>query len=544
MSFEKLLKAAYEEAGVELPSKKSRSQRKGKDGRAKDVSTEKIGSRRESRPVAGGITTKKPNKFDHIGLSVAKTAAVAWRSSELLKSDKLLLSLSCDGRLTQLGEGQDSELCIGLDFGTSTLKAAINDTTLKRSYAVRFRDMPGIDSYLLPCRLFKKGNVYSLEGGGKVFQDLKLSLLESPQSSVSQQRAVAFLALAIRRIRGWLFSEYSSQYPGGIVWNITVGLPVARTNDPIVSDSYHRLVLAAWLASCDGSDQITGGLVENVLTRASELLSGVTPSNLVEDVEIKLVPEIAAQIYGFVSSHAYDPNASNIFLMVDIGAGTVDASVFRVERPKGRRKDNFVIFNSFVEPFGVMSLHRKRMNFCRELFEEKCPDQTGLLAGIDKLAGMTDAEAAIPDRLATYFSGIKFLDQAVESSVDREVYSNVRNQISGEAYARLHKNHILPDSQIKGMPMLLCGGGSRMPLYQQLKTHMASSPGYSWFGVSRFDMVKPRDLVAKNLDRIDVDRLSVAYGLSKVDVGRIVYDVEPLPKDAPVKKYDENYIEK
>ncbi len=544
MSFEKLLKAAYEEAGVELPSKKIRIRRQRKDGSVNDAQKNDIVNPRESRSEAGGDATRKPDKFDHVRLSVAETAKVVWRPSALLKSEKLLLRLAGDGRLTQLGKGNDAELCIGLDFGTSTLKAAVNDKAIRRSYAVQFRDMPGVDAYLLPCRLYKKGNFYSLEGGRKVFHDLKLSLLESPQSNDCQQKCVAFLALAIRRIRSWLFSEYSAQYPGGIVWGMTAGLPVARMNDQIVSDSYHRLVMAAWLASCDSSDQITCEIVEDALNRATEILSGVASSNLVEDVEIKLVPEIAAQIYGFVSSHAYDPNASNIFLMVDVGAGTVDASVFRVERPKGRRKDNFVIFNSFVEPFGVMNLHRKRMSFCRDLFGEKCPNQTELLDGIDKIAWMTDAEAAIPDSLGMYFSGVKFLDHEVESSIDQELYRNVRNQIGSEAYAKLHRNHILPVSQIKGMPMLLCGGGSRMPLYQQLKTHMASSPGCRWFGVSRFDMIKPRDLVAKNLDRIDVDRLSVAYGLSKVDVGKIVYDVEPLPQYAPVNKYGENYIDK
>jgi hypothetical protein len=544
MSLEKLLREAYGKAGVGIPSDESRARKKGTtkadDNKLKKTKREKI----DSQPDAEIGKKKRPKKFDDVLLSVAKTAAVVWRPEIFPRSEKLLIDLPGDGRRTQLGEGDDADLCLGLDFGTSTLKAAIYDRSLTRSYAVQFRDIPGVDAYLLPCRVFKHADSYNLEGKGRGYHDLKLSLLGSPKSAKCQHRAVAFLALSLRRIRGWLFSEYVSQYQCGIVWNMSVGLPVAKMNDEVISGSYRHLMLAAWLVSCDDSERVTDVVVGQALSRAEALLAGHPLRNQNEEIEIQLVPEIAAQIYGFVSSHAYDPNASNMFLMVDIGAGTVDASVFRVDRPKGSKKDNFVIFNSFVEYFGVMNLHRMRMNFCRDLFEEKYPGNKELNSGVGKLVGVTDAEAAIPDRLTNYFSGVKFRDPKVESSIDQEVYSKVRNQVGSEAYAKLYKNHILPVSQIKGMPMLLCGGGSRMPLYQQLKTHMASSPGCSWFGVSQFAMAKPRDFVAKGIDRNDVDRLSVAYGLSKVDVGKIIYDVEPLPDFKSVNKYADNYVEK
>ncbi len=51
-----------------------------------------------------------------------------------------------------------------------------------------------------------------------------------------------------------------------------------------------------------------------------------------QDVEFDVVPELSAQIYGFLESDRFDKKVKNVFMIVDVGAGAVDSSVFHVKR--------------------------------------------------------------------------------------------------------------------------------------------------------------------------------------------------------------------
>ena len=74
-------------------------------------------------------------------------------------------------------------------------------------------------------------------------------------------------------------------------------------------------------------------------------------------LDVAVVPEIAAQIYGFVVSNSFDKKAANNYLMVDVGAGTVDSSLFHVKPGRGGKWD-FEFYTAAVEPLGVTNLHR------------------------------------------------------------------------------------------------------------------------------------------------------------------------------------------
>lgn len=55
----------------------------------------------------------------------------------------------------------------------------------------------------------------------------------------------------------------------------------------------------------------------------------------------------------------------------------------------------------------------------------------------------------------------------------------------------------------------------------------------------------PGDLLADGLNDADYDRISVAYGLSRLEVGKVI-KVIPLPKVAiePVDSWRDNYVDK
>jgi hypothetical protein len=99
---------------------------------------------------------------------------------------------------------------------------------------------------------------------------------------------------------------------------------------------------AAWIAASSKGD-ITTEVVTKAMHRASELSNGESDLTPNEDVEVNAIPEIAAQIYGYVKSDALDPNAQNLFVMAEIGAGTVDCALFKI-RSKDELSDEFLFF--------------------------------------------------------------------------------------------------------------------------------------------------------------------------------------------------------
>ncbi|HBN8495846.1 TPA: hypothetical protein ACTL7U_003128 [Pseudomonas aeruginosa] len=467
-------------------------------------------------------------------------ACVTWHT---LQHGRLasLMEWPLGGYETQLNKCTDEKfLCLGLDFGSSTLKAVISDGERQITYAVPFRDIQGVEGYLLPCRVYLGENGYSLEGQGQAYQDLKLALLANAESLQAQMPVVGFLALALRMIRGWLLSTHGETYSGAIVWDLAIGLPVASRRDEKTVRLYQLVSTAAWIASTER--QLTPETIGLALKRAEALCGGAEAECDSEDIEVRVEPEIAAQIYGFVSSGAYDPHASNIYLMVDVGAGTLDASVFRVERKSGQRKDSLVIFRTTVEPHGVMNFHKKRMDWLQSALVQKLPDRPDLRQAVQAISHLTDAEEALPDRVDGYFSGVDV--QFKGRSLDQLFYAQVSRQVVQDTYLHVANERLLDRQQMAGMPMFLCGGGSRLGFYAKLRGDLHSARGFSWFGVTPKPLQKPRGLVAPGLPRAEYDRLSVAFGLSQLKLDKLVMDVPALAEKPTRVDFSERYIEK
>ncbi|MCC4259336.1 hypothetical protein LL270_01550 [Pseudomonas aestusnigri] len=593
MKLEGLIRQAYEKAGKEPPEKPQRKGRRGKGkGHAKHLQHKKPQPQAENvRPPpkkAEAVESSQPAKT--VTVTANGTRITRWSAPEpapkpvrVTKQTSvpepqqdavepwLTIRASADARVTwhtlraakpapietwprsghevHMGNSSDEKhLYLGLDFGTSSLKAVISDRERQLTYAVPFRDIQGVARYLLPCRVYRGttdagAESYNLDGHGVAFQDLKLALLSAPDSHEAQLNVVGFLALALRLIRGWLLSTHGATYGGEIIWDMAVGLPFAnRENEKLVS-LYKTLSTAAWIAST--KEQLTPAVVLQAIKRAEELSAGAPVDSSVEEVEdivVDVHPEIAAQIHGFVSSGAYDPNASNIYLLVDVGAGTLDASVFRVSREAGQSKDSFNFFTTSVEPHGVMNLHRQRTGALQKALADQLPDRADLLQSVKGISQLTDAEKALPEDIAGYFQGVDV--QFHGETIDRQFYRQVKRQVVQDTYVSVLDKKLLGPQQMRGMPMFVCGGGSRSGFYQQLKTDMQSSLGCSWFGVTPKPLQRPRGLQAPGLPRSDYHRLSVAYGLSRLKLGEVVAQVPALDVEDRRKDFSECYIEK
>lgn len=472
-----------------------------------------------------------PVKLDFSANPKLKLVASTGRSKALLSGVETLGT----AEQCRSGKTQDArEVTFGLDFGTSSVKVVIGDMALDKAFAVPFRMAKGLDAYLLPTRLFQTIGQYSLIDGEVAHRDLKLAFVADPNNLDHQIRIVAFLALVIARARGWLFGQHFSAYKHTeIVWKVAIGLPAASSFDSAVAQQLHRLTSLAWHFAAT-PNSLNDGVIRRALTGVDD----------VAQIEISVVPEIAAQIYGFVVSTSFDKRATNIYLMVDVGAGTVDSSLFHVKPGRGGKWD-FEFFTTTVEPHGVTNLHRHRVNWwTKELAKTSAPKN---LSG-DVISGkfFADSEDPLPNSYIDYFDGVKVTLENGAESPDAEFFnSRVVAQVRGKTLWRARNDSLLDHRSFERIPLFLCGGGARMEYYLALEKELEPKRGYSWLKAEAWTMGVPGDLIAEGLADADYDRISVAYGLSRLEVGKVIKAI-PLPKTAiePVDTWRANYVDK
>jgi hypothetical protein len=118
-------------------------------------------------------------------------------------------------------------------------------------------------------------------------------------------------------------------------------------------------------------------------------------------------------------------------------------------------------------------------------------------------------------------------------------------QVQGSTLWRAWKDGFLAKEQLTGIPMFLCGGGARSGLYLELEEKLVRLPSYAWLSADPWQLGFPGDLAVDGIDECDFDRLSVAYGLSKLNVGKITQAVPPpkVPIDLPLP-FSDRYIDK
>lgn len=459
-----------------------------------------------------------------------------------------LLTGKHSGRLTTLFQSADGvpnyELTLGFDFGTSSTKLVIGDPQQDKAFAVPFFDTTGIEQYLLPARLYRDSE-YSLSEGKEQFRDLKLALLDNPSDAHCEQ-AIAFMALAIRQARAWLFQNYESLYRDKhIFWNLAIGMPSTEIGQHChTRDLMEELALAAWSVSTD-ADRLDGRNIQHVITKLDAAKSSGQLDPLMP--EILVYPEVYAQVFGFVSGKdTYDPKGKNIYLLVDIGAGTIDTSLFHVTKATGNRW-NFQAFTSTVEFNGAVNLHRSRLQWWGDAINTSFPQRNDLTEALRRAYSNTDCLVSIPARHEEYVSDATVDWRDSTSHHDRAFMSSrVQPQILDRTYVRAWRDGHLEQRDIFGVPTFLCGGGMRMPFFSNLLKDLdRRDPNASWVHAKPRKLSVPDRLESKGIADADYDRLSVAYGLSLMRMGSIFNDpIAPKPAKARDPQYRDAFVGK
>lgn len=410
----------------------------------------------------------------------------------------------------------ETDLIIGLDFGTSATKAVIRDSLAATGvFPVPLNGAhPGINGYLLPTRVFRTGETYSLEQGTHRVANLKLGLLacraKSPVTEFND--CCAFLALVIRRTRSWLFTEHGDIYRRhALNWRVNLGLAARSYQDKDTVTLFRRLAWAAAnLAADPGVDIITLEKVDHYRLRSLSAASD-EPDGVAEFgwSDVDAVPEVSAQLQGFMSSARWDWNSRPVMMLVDVGAGTVDSAMFHV-RASADGGGVLTFYSSRVEPNGAMNLHRARVDWLQSLLPDADDDEaTG--AHLASISMPTDRLRPIPESVREYLPAYQL--EVVGQDVDEDFFvKRYRAEVAGSINdAKVGKG--LPSTQLERVPLLLCGGGSRMRFYGRIGESINTTPGWR-VSVEIVRLPVPRDLVDTGWHADDFDRLSVAYGLS------------------------------
>jgi len=456
---------------------------------------------------------------------VSEDVGLGWRPDELGSYQPAQRDETLGARLAPPDgqPGSARELVLGLDFGTSSTKVVVADRALNMAYAVPFMDSVGVSGYLLPSAMLEtREGIYALSGEGVRHADLKLAMLSNLSDDLACARVCAFLALTIRRARAWLFAAKGDQYlRAEILWTLAIGQPADHAASARHRQHFEHLSRVAWhLAGIAGPVEVGDSLQA---WRQREYL------DLNDELEVRAMAELSAQIHGFVSSSNFDARQANIYLLVDVGAGTVDASVFHVRKDRGGTV-SFAFFTHSVELLGAANLNRYRLAWWQSqlrdvgrLIAEKdgqlAERVSATVAELEVLKLPTEFRGRYPESYSSYLKGVEVGFEGGAKSPDDEFYQRVRNQVAGKVLYGAWKQQLLPQDAVKDMPFFLCGGGARHSFYSSLKSRLQETPNCTWLSAKPRELALPSNISAPGVAHGDYDRLSVAYGLSQLHPG-------------------------
>lgn len=392
------------------------------------------------------------------------------------------------------------QIIVGLDFGTAFTKVVLHGAGYK--FGVPLNDNAhGADQFLLPTRIYEDstGNLFieKPKNCHKTHTDLKMKILDRNLDDGARKRITTYIAHVLRKSRDWLMTEQKGVYGHNILkWAVNIGLPTEKYEDEYLKETYIDLVENAW----------------NESTFSSK--NNGTERKLHRDM-INAFPEFAAQIQGYINS---TQRASGIHVLADVGAGTIDVTVFIVHQHEGENKHP--ILAAQVQKLGTTHLAERR---CGQQKVPGCwrPNPQNPFPSCDEFA----------KQLGVSVQEIENLDEEFK----REIYRQINSCLQ-------HAHKVLPDQGDweSGVPLMLCGGGARVKFYENvyfqdvINLQKSTRHGRA---LRETHFPELSNLITPGLPKQDHDRLSVAYGLSfdALNIGEIISDLPPLMQKETMK---------
>jgi hypothetical protein len=277
---------------------------------------------------------------------------------------------------------------------------------------------------------------------------------------------------------------------------VNMALPVADAELPRVNAAFSKVLSAAFTLS----ERVPPDSSIDIL----EVSAALDAIDIAGEVEACfLYPEVSANVQGFVRSRVSRPG---VYLFCDVGAGTVDESVFIYHRNVG--EDTLVYLAADVLPLGSTHL------------EQRAAD----------LAGVTDA-AAVAEFRRRKERGRSDPHLDLARNEMRSAVAQGTKRTMAKAKKKLHLAAQLATARVifggGGYAEHPYGGGAASVFHSDL---FAQGRKPETLG-----MPVPVDLELSLGQRAWMPRLSVAYGLSflRQDLVPFIYPVDVEPPDPP-----------
>lgn len=165
------------------------------------------------------------------------------------------------------------------------------------------------------------------------------------------QAAAAYLGYVIRYAKGWLLSNRASWFRRrNPRWIVQVGLPAKSCDETHLAIAYRRMVLAGMRLS-QSPNEVTFSDAAAMLGRDDVVRASTSNEKSLEQ-GVAVFPEIAAATTSFSKSNE---RANGLYLIVDVGAMTMDVCAFYLGRKQGG--DTYSVFAADVRPLGVEARH-------------------------------------------------------------------------------------------------------------------------------------------------------------------------------------------
>ena len=276
---------------------------------------------------------------------------------------------------TGIVERQDGDFLfatIGLDFGTSSTKVIVRLPYEPTEPAIAIpapeHCRSGGHPYLWQTAIWldEKGAFKAYAARSAVLvDDLKRGMIERrPRESVVRgfsgategltriDAVTAYVAYVIRYAEGWLLRNRESLFRNRTpVWFVNMGVPASNYDDQTLFREY-RLAGAAAFSLAHSREVVSADTVRACLQN-EDVVQAAETAEAAAELGIAIVPEVAAGATGFAKS---DKGTTGLYLMVDVGAATLDVCVFRLHQ-NSDEPDRYLLLETHVQALGVEAYH-------------------------------------------------------------------------------------------------------------------------------------------------------------------------------------------
>ncbi len=420
---------------------------------------------------------------------------------------------------------RETPIILGVDFGTSSTKVVWREVESDRAHALCFgKRAEVLENYLLPSVVAFDGDYFAAgldtdeflhtNPQASRFSNFKMCLAcvssekkdcnpercslshwrplltktdyqsAAGSDSVIEKVSALYVGKVIALSKQLIIEDLRSRgIDPDIRWMVNMAAPVEHMSEQSVRQAFEKVLKIGEKMSQIFAEE-TG---PRELFELLELYEAAKDQTAKHEMDCFVYPEIAAEVASmYLSRSARD----GIYAFIDVGAGTVDASIFRLFSVGQEPQLGF--YGASVVRYGAAQIESIA---ARQLAERSAPWFKSIK---EKRTVIGSAEFLLPEEAGIY---LKNACSWIENRVEAELRLMLK-----EAYQKDHGS-----KDWKNLHLLIGGGGATIPVY--------SAASIKAFGeiaenLSAEELPVPADFNLNGLPKQAFHRFAVAYGLS------------------------------